>query len=102
MILPAKRGERMPKHANAVMEDFIAFSSQGASGAVPCSHLVVTPLFALRFAKSQVGVRSDKSRNSAISDEFGPFSSLPKERLSLSTLCVIDDSRPILAPENRQ
>jgi hypothetical protein len=28
MTLLAKRGERMPKHANAVMEDFIAFSSQ--------------------------------------------------------------------------
>lgn len=51
MILPAKRGERMPKHANAVMEDFIAFSSQGASGAVPCSHLVVTPLFCSPFCK---------------------------------------------------
>ena len=35
MILSAKRGERMPKHANAVMEDFIAFSSQGGH-LTPC------------------------------------------------------------------
>lgn len=61
-----------------------------------CNH----PAFSgFNFAKLQVGVKSDKLPKSAISGNFGPFSSPPEGRLSLSTLCAIGDFGPIFAPK---